>query len=421
MKNKIYFVPQTLFLLLLMAAVSRAQTCTFEAHQSPSLGEIDHETVWTDEGPRDRTTIYMTERVSLSLDQDSWDDPDRRVCTDGERMTSRTVFGDNPATPTWVASSDGEVMPTSGWETTLTANVAADDYNTTVTATIDDTPGGDDNELTRTVSFRVKKPILITQTVATTPADRTRKTIGIGEEVNISLKPAAIGALDWSITAGKGTGKVTPDNGKTTKLSAPDRAMAKTTVQAVRGALTFTVDFTVIEPAQGGVKFVKEMGVHVSGEAHAGLIVRPILITPTTVSFYNVKVREQTAVGVAKGTLAVNHAGGPPPGLNGTKHKLGNFKGLSQANVVAAPDIANSKFLTGMVNLAAPNLPGKNYNGSFTWEIPWEFKVGTGTPKKFDTLTQFITLSKTGKVFISKRNIDACFEILDPDSLPELE
>ena len=50
-----------------------------------------------------------------------------------------------------------------------------------------------------------------TETVATTPADRKRVKLGVGEKVTLTLQPTALTPVTWSVT-GSGTLSATSGN-----------------------------------------------------------------------------------------------------------------------------------------------------------------------------------------------------------------
>ena len=55
-------------------------------------------------------------------------------------------------------------------------------------------------------------------------------------------------------------------------------------------------------------------------------------------------------------------------------------------------------------------------DGSFTWAIPWYFKVGTGSEKQFATINHVKTIDATGKLTISKGGTTKSSELNDPTS-----
>jgi hypothetical protein len=51
---------------------------------------------------------------------------------------------------------------------------------------------------------RIIVPKIVTETVATSPPNRARKTIGVGEEVELTVLPDGIGYVDWEVVEGGG-------------------------------------------------------------------------------------------------------------------------------------------------------------------------------------------------------------------------
>lgn len=41
-------------------------------------------------------------------------------------------------------------------------------------------------------------------------------------------------------------------------------------------------------------------------------------------------------------------------------------------------------------------------DGTFTWSIPWEYRVGSGSPKQFTIVNHVKTIDASGKLSISK-------------------
>jgi hypothetical protein len=66
------------------------------------------------------------------------------------------------------------------------------------------------------------KHVLVTETVSTAPQDRARLTLGLGEEVKISVDPAA--AANWRIS--QGAGKLDKNQGEIVVFTAPRSPMA---------------------------------------------------------------------------------------------------------------------------------------------------------------------------------------------------
>ena len=87
-----------------------------------------------------------------------------------------------------------------------------------------------------------------TQTVATSPTDRARKMIGVGEEVNLTLLPAGLGLITWNILSGSGHLSHYYSNGSIL-FTAPSEGDDTTVTATVSGG-ECEVGFGVIEPRE---------------------------------------------------------------------------------------------------------------------------------------------------------------------------
>ncbi|MDO9527971.1 MAG: hypothetical protein Q7J27_02295, partial [Syntrophales bacterium] len=135
---------------------------------------------------------------------------------------------------------------------------------------------------------------LKTETEVTIPADRTRKKLGVGEKVTLTLK-GADNSVAWSLSSGSGS--IDPTSGSWTKFTAHERASGASVTAAYKGK-TYTANFSAVEPS--GVMMEREPGTtnwHINGTASAGFKGRPY-ITPNDVSFINIEIREQSCIGI---------------------------------------------------------------------------------------------------------------------------
>ena len=141
-------------------------------------------------------------------------------------------------------------------------------------------------------------PIKIeTETIATTPANRARKIIGIGEQVVCSL-PAALSA-DWEVIPST-AGVITPDaDVNEATFTASKTPHANVTIQATfSGGGQCEVSFKTIEP--NGVKYWTDTadvspypGNNPPPITYIGNgRLFPFTFLPDTVSFYNIQFRE---------------------------------------------------------------------------------------------------------------------------------
>jgi len=239
---------------------------------------------------------------------------------------------------------------------------------------------------------------ITSQTVATTPANRARTKVGVGEQVTLTVTP---GPGSWTV-AGQGT--VSPAAGTTVTFTAADRA-GTATVRARVGSRQCSVVFTVIEPA--GVVMQRHPGSgirHTLNRPDSGLQT-DIYLTPDDVSFENVQYHEVDVPAVANGVYAPFNGVGHDPHpatitVNGVVTGLG-----SKANGI-------DSIYSGDPGTAPPFAPG-----SITFDIPYEFQVGAGAFKRFTTVRQQSTLAADGVTLTSsKAGASITIKVTDPTS-----
>lgn len=226
---------------------------------------------------------------------------------------------------------------------------------------------------------------LKSQTVATAPTDRARKKLGVGEKVTMTLEPTSLTPLTWSKT-GQGTLSATTGNNVT--FTAHDRASTPT-VKVTYDSNDYTISFNVIEPSGGLIEQEPGTGVwHIQGVPTCGFKGRPY-IQPDDVSFQNIYIREGSVNAVTTGYFSYqgspNHTAGTTPVSVGS---VTTGKG-SKVNAVDT--------IQGGSDNHTPYV-----NGTFTWAIPWYFKVGTGAEKQFATINHVKSIDSTGTLSISK-------------------
>lgn len=130
-------------------------------------------------------------------------------------------------------------------------------------------------------------------TVSPSPGDRSRTTIGIGEEVDISTAPST--SVSWSVSGG---GSVDPPSGTMTRFWAPKSA-ATCTVKATMDGHDCTLVFNVIEPVGQTSHWESDCGGLALGPPNQRIATCSTFLStvkPTTVSFYNVSFAEEIGV-----------------------------------------------------------------------------------------------------------------------------
>lgn len=240
---------------------------------------------------------------------------------------------------------------------------------------------------------------MTSETVATQPQDRKRKRLGVGEEVNLTLKPASLPSPTWALTGTQGTSQLNPLAGITSMLTAGERICTPSTEATILGELV-KIDFDVIEPT--GVTMDQEQGTgvwHIQGKPSAGFKGRPF-ITPVDVSFIKIEVREGQCAGVGNGYYAYQ---------NGLNHPDGAWVGVMTGSA-SNPSKVNGvdTIRSGADGAAVPAI------GSFDWPIPWLFRVAGGGEKQFSIVTHHHESDAAGSVTISKGGVSVSANINDP-------
>jgi phage gp36-like protein len=137
-------------------------------------------------------------------------------------------------------------------------------------------------------------PHLESKTVATTPSDRTRRKLGVGEEVIITLQPSSAGPVSqWSIS-GRGalSNKTATSTQFTAEESAPYGSGDIVTATTSDGS-HYDLAFVVVEPKSEKGITSRDNNVYPPGNFGAEMIIG-IVVEPTDVSFHNVECREES-------------------------------------------------------------------------------------------------------------------------------
>lgn len=189
-----------------------------------------------------------------------------------------------------------------------------------------------------------------TETLATIPADRTRKKLGVGEEVTVTLLPASLSPIAWSNAGG---GMLNATSGGSVVFTANDSA-ATPSVTATFAGVPVTVAFAVVEPSSESAIKTSEDSIP-AGTQGAGMRLE-ITIAPTDVSFQNVESQEVP---------------GPATSITGyfTSFPPDSLKHIPAGWVRIAP--GNKKF----DHAAFSGYPSPWSAGGFQWIIPIEWRV----------------------------------------------
>jgi hypothetical protein len=197
-----------------------------------------------------------------------------------------------------------------------------------------------------------------TETVATTPANRSRTTIGIGEEVNISIVPSTV-SVSWSATGG---GNVSPGTGNSATFTASKNPTTSVIHAQIAGA-DITVPFNVVAPNGMRTSLAGDGSLGSSGTNNIGANSRfDCYVLPDYVSFYNIEFQENIP-GEAF-TWPDGTAGSRPPAI--VPWSVG-FDNRTSDNVSSG------------LNPAARIFDGTNYvNFEYGVRVPEEYKNEAG-------------------------------------------
>jgi outer membrane protein OmpA-like peptidoglycan-associated protein len=242
-------------------------------------------------------------------------------------------------------------------------------------------------------------------TVATQPANRARTRIGVGEEVDLTIKP---GPATWKITSGGG--KLSPVSGvhSTVTFLAGDRADT-VTITAKGTACTASITFIVLEPSEARRRQRPGTNLKHTKDRPSIGIKTDLYLFPDDVCFYNVEYRELDATAVTTGVYdhaplrGAGHSPNPDPiGFTMTVvHGLGT-----------KIDSGGDEAFSGDPGTPVPFAPG-----SISFAIPYVFSVDGGTEKQFDTVHQVHTLESDGVTLtVTKAGAKGTLQVSDATS-----
>jgi hypothetical protein len=232
-----------------------------------------------------------------------------------------------------------------------------------------------------TYSTNYKAYAISNWTVAATPADRRRTTVGVAEEVNMYIIPAD--TVTWSTSAGS----VNPASGSSTLFTAPSNA-ATATVTANYGGGSCTKSFTVLEPTgYNHAIILTTNSTFATNQTGAGMTLR-FWIGPTNVSFYQVEIME---VGEDATNVTGSFTNVPVADLSHINHGADRWVPLPEDN--SLQDTATEP---------GPG-PAPWYAGGYTWNIPARWRVeGTSVTNVMTGWNQVITIDANGTISIDK-------------------
>jgi hypothetical protein len=223
---------------------------------------------------------------------------------------------------------------------------------------------------------------ITSKTVATSPANRARTRIGVGEEVELTVNP---GPATWAITSG--TGRLSPRGSQTTVTYTASDTGGNVTITATGAGCSCTITLTVVVPSSWTMK--RQPGTklrHNKGRPDCGWH-GIFFVQPKDVNFYNMEFREKDSqyegdgsYSSYKGAWHGNYA--LPERVSAwlpiTSHT--DADGSQPAGVDSVDTGDPGPAVTG------DKPPFKVGSGHFPITMQW--KVGTGDAKDFPTTRQ---------------------------------
>jgi hypothetical protein len=320
----------------------------------------------------------------------------KQYCPDGETIKATTDAGADGDLRYTFDYSAGEQYPETGSSITWTISASTEpgEYTFQLTKVEQDYKCPDDyggETLTKDNTNASKRKTvqvvkLKTQTIATQPDTRTRKTIGVGEEVSLWFEPTPRGNITWTVEEGLSVGSVNPATGAATTFKAGTDDGTGTVKATLAGGQTASAAFTIIAPT--GVKMVFDARTAQSDPTiFLGFIFETkIYIAPDNVSFYNCDFKEGQANAVCAGYFDY---------LQGYPHDMGEL--VSGKDVVVAgkgTELAGGDQVSGTTkNPGAPYAPG-----TFVWNLPWSYYVKGNGGRVFTPVEQKSDLQGAGNV-----------------------
>lgn len=249
------------------------------------------------------------------------------------------------------------------------------------------------------------------QTVATSPANRARTRLGVGEEVDLTY---SLGSASWTKTGAAGT--LSPTSGAQSTFTAGDAA-GTVTITATGGGCTATITFTIVEP--NGWSMRRKSGTrlrHVAGRPSCGWKGIKYL-HPNDVNFYNLETRELDSLAVATGCYNPSHhdkyhGNYPPPDRAGP-----------WISIVTHTDAGGSGYggtdtvYSGYPPVAATGSAPPFTTGNYYWPIVQQWRVvGQATVHSFPTVRQEHEIFSDGRCESRKGGNNEHTMYNDPES-----
>jgi hypothetical protein len=295
--------------------------------------------------------------------------------------------GDVPLPPEWM-QIQGQTLINSGITNADGSVMGLALVSGTAGLPVDVTPTITQFYTNRDATFNDMKVYqLVSQCVATTPSDRSRTNLGVGEQVNLSFNPPLLtnySIVTWSATAGS----LLYTNGSSTLFTAPSNA-TNVTVTATIGNYPINLNYQVFAPTGYASAQIVSTNHFSVGEAAAEMHLN-VIMGPTNVSFYQVQIEE---VGENATNITGYFTNFPTASLfHGTADQ---FVSVNTNNTLPFGDECQ------LGPLPAP--PPSWSAGGFTWPIPVNWKVGdNGATNSIAGWSQIFSMDNNATITIQK-------------------
>lgn len=255
---------------------------------------------------------------------------------------------------------------------------------------------------------------IASQTFKSSPADRTRTKVGVGEEVTVTVtgNPAT-----WEISGG---GTISPSTGTQSSVTFTAGETAATATITATGSgcsCVNTITFTVVEPSDFTMRKKGATLEHTNPRPDCGWT-GLVYVHPNDVNFYRVQVRELDSRAVTTGSYNV-------PLLTGAYH--GNYAPPSRASswfaLTSHSERRGSKaaledhIYSGYPGSAAAGAAPPFNVGTMHFPMTWQWRVrGSSTRHNFPAFRQSHRITAPGRCRSSKAGNSESALYSDPTS-----
>jgi hypothetical protein len=264
--------------------------------------------------------------------------------------------------------------------------------------------GSDPTASTGGATRNCTKCTITSQTAVTAPADRTRTTIGVGEDVYLYCSE---GGVTWTLG---GWGALSSDSGASVTFRAGgDAGMAVITATGAR--CVCSIIFSIIAPASTFMGRAPGYELkHHNGRPDCGFFGQFFLL-PDSVSFKNIEVREKNSKCTADGFFQpfdnYSHQGSAQ-----TESPWFTMKDCIAGQ--GTPANLNDRICSGDTGKPGPPFEA----GTMTWPITWEYRVWGGPAIALPQFGQSHAVDASGQCSSSKGGTTVSTVLSDPDGNP---